>query len=567
MVTAFDAVYYCKAKSKATVYSSPVMRMVRSVFVIVSVVFFIVSAQAQTGESMLVSQPDDSGVNTQSTPTGLPRPDSTRAAQVQEQFLSIDIIDKQYVAAKKAKIDSLRQIVSGYPVQGLQRGTLFSIYARSGAQSPKERSIRISEQLDKLYDDDFLQIDSITMVQTDFTYDIVYGDLVIMTVSETDALWYGKPLKTMAEEYATIIKNSLKLAKDENSFYNVLIRLALVLLVFLLGWLIVWLIGIGERRLINYIEVNKDRLLKNLNYRDYTFLSADQELKATLFLINIFRWALYVVLLYITLPTLFSIFLFSRHWADVLIDLVLSPFMGILISIWAYVPNLINILVIYMVMKYIIKFVQYLFHEIETGKLKISGFHADWAMPTYSIVRFLLYAFMFVLIFPYLPGSDSNIFRGVSVFIGVLFSLGSSSAIANMVAGLVITYKRPFTIGDRIRIAEVTGDVIEKSLLVTRIRTIKNEIITIPNGSILTGNTVNYSSEVSEQGLIVHTTVTIGYDVPWKDMQQALLDAAGRTEMILNEPKPFVLQTSLDDFYVAYQINGYTREASKQALI
>ena len=197
----------------------------------------------------------------------------------------------------------------------------------------------------------------------------------------------------------------------------------------------------------------------------------------------------------------------------------------------------------------------------------MSGFYADWAMPTYSIVRFLLYAFMFVLIFPYLPGSDSNIFKGVSIFIGVLFSLGSTSAISNMIAGLVITYMRPFKIGDRIKIGDVTGDVLEKTMLVTRVRTIKNEIITIPNSSVLSGNTINFSSEAIEKGLIIYTTVTIGYDVPWKDMHKALIDAALRTEMLLNEPKPFVLQTSLDDFYVSYQINAYTKEASKQALI
>ncbi|MDO8951836.1 MAG: mechanosensitive ion channel family protein, partial [Draconibacterium sp.] len=184
-----------------------------------------------------------------------------------------------------------------------------------------------------------------------------------------------------------------------------------------------------------------------------------------------------------------------------------------------------------------------------------------------SIVKFLLYAFMFVLIFPFLPGSDSNIFKGVSVFIGVLFSLGSTSAIANVVAGLVITYMRPFKIGDRIKIGDVTGDVIEKSLLVTRLKTPKNEEITIPNSAVLSGNTTNYSTMARNEGLIVHTTVTIGYDVPWKNMYQALLNAADRTDMILKEPKPFVLQTSLDDFYVAYQINGYTRDANLQARI
>jgi small-conductance mechanosensitive channel len=172
-----------------------------------------------------------------------------------------------------------------------------------------------------------------------------------------------------------------------------------------------------------------------------------------------------------------------------------------------------------------------------------------------------------VLIFPNLPGSDSAIFKGVSVFVGLLVSLGSSSAISNVVAGLVITYMRPFTLGDRITIGSVTGDVVEKTLLVTRIRTIYNELVTIPNAAVLSGNTTNFSSEAQERGYIVHTTVSIGYDAPWKDVHAALIEAAGRTTGMLTEPTPFVLQSSLDDFYVSYQLNGYTQSPSRQALL
>ena len=218
-------------------------------------------------------------------------------------------------------------------------------------------------------------------------------------------------------------------------------------------------------------------------------------------------------------------------------------------------------------MKYVIRFVRYIFKEIEAERLKIPSFHSDWAMPTYSIIRFLLYAFTFILIFPYLPGSNSPVFKGVSVFLGVLFSLGSSSAIGNMVAGLIITYMRPFKIGDRIKINDVFGDVAEKNLLITRVKTPCNEIVTIPNSAILTGNTINYSSEATNAGLILYTTVTMGYDVPWQEMHSALIDAALRTEDILHEPRPFVLQTKLDDFYAAYQINAYTKNAKKQAFI
>jgi small-conductance mechanosensitive channel len=305
------------------------------------------------------------------------------------------------------------------------------------------------------------------------------------------------------------------------------------------------------------ITNNKDKWLHNLSYKDYTFLTAEQELKVVFFILKIFRWFLILLLIYLVIPMIFSVFPFTRGWADTLFHLIWSPFKGILRGIWAYIPNLFSIVVIVVVMRYFIRFVRYIFSEVESEKLVISGFHPDWAMPTFSIIKFLLYAFMFIMIFPYLPGSDSNIFRGVSVFLGVLFSLGSSSAIANMIAGIVITYMRPFKVGDRIKLGELTGEVIEKTLLITRLRTTKLEEITIPNSSILTGNTINYSSNSTNEGLIMHTTVTIGYDVPWKDMHQALIDAALLVPEVQKKPQPFVLQTSLDDFYVSYQINAY----------
>jgi small-conductance mechanosensitive channel len=174
---------------------------------------------------------------------------------------------------------------------------------------------------------------------------------------------------------------------------------------------------------------------------------------------------------------------------------------------------------------------------------------------------------MVVVIWPKIPGSSSDIFKGVSVFLGLLVSFGSSSAIGNMVAGLVITYMRPFVLQDRVKIGDVTGDVVEKSLLVTRLRTIKNEIVTIPNSTILSGNTINYTIMAKKEGFILHTTITIGYDEPWRKIHDLMINAALATEGVDVKRKPFVLQTSLEDWYVAYQINAYTKQPEKSALI
>ncbi|WP_373521614.1 mechanosensitive ion channel family protein [Aquiflexum sp.] len=451
---------------------------------------------------------------------------------------------------------------TGFPVLGVKGDTIFFVYTRLGASTPQERSQNISSKIQRIFDKENFKMDSLLIVEGENSIDLIYGDLIITSITTEEATLQNMEMVDLTKELKDRISVSILEAKEEQKFFMVLIRSLLVLLVLGIATLLYWLLGLSNTKVLNYLSVHKDRWLKNLAYKEYTFLTADQELQMILLTLKIIRAFLYVLLFYFTLSIAFSIFPFTRGWADRLFQLVWSPFTSIFLAVWVYLPNLFTIVVIVFVMSYFIRFVKYIFKEIDAEKLHVSGFHADWAMPTYSIVRFLLYAFMFVLIFPYLPGSDSNIFKGVSVFIGVLFSLGSSSAIANMVAGLVITYMRPFKIGDRIKIGDITGEVMEKTLLVTRVKTHKNEEITIPNSSVLNGNTTNYSTLARTEGLIIHSTVTIGYDAPWKDVHQALIDAALRTEKIMEEPQPFVLQTGLEDFYVSYQINAYTRESN-----
>lgn len=493
--------------------------------------------------------------------------DNSQIVELNQKLKEIEDKEARVKAEKLRQFESLKNSAIGYPVVGVMGDTIFRIYSISGELSAKERAETLTKKIKELYENDFLIIDSFKIIESENTYTIMYGNTIVLNLNENDALWYNKELSELGDEFRIKITESITKAKSEFSLTKIVIRIGLVILVIALTWFFIWLLRYSNNKLLNAIGNKKEKWLKKLAYKDYTFLNEEQEYQGILFLAKLLRWFVYIVLIYISLSAIFSIFPFTRGWADKLIELVLSPLKGIFVSIWNYIPNLFSILAIFFVMKYFIKLVKYIFSEIEAEKLNLSGFHADWAMPTYSIVKFILYAFMFVLIFPFLPGSDSNIFKGVSVFLGVLFSLGSTSAIANVVAGLVITYMRPFKIGDRIKIGDITGDVIEKSLLVTRLKTPKNEEITIPNSSILSGNTTNYSTMAKNEGLIVHTTVTIGYDVPWKNMYQALLNAADRTEKILKEPKPFVLQTSLDDFYVAYQINGYTRDANFQASI
>jgi small-conductance mechanosensitive channel len=212
---------------------------------------------------------------------------------------------------------------------------------------------------------------------------------------------------------------------------------------------------------------------------------------------------------------------------------------------------------------YTVKGLKYISNEIGAGRLRISGFYPDWAAPSFNLARFFLYAFMIAMIYPHLPGANSGVFQGISVFIGLVVSLGSTAVIGNIVAGMVITYMRPFKIGDMIKLNETCGTVIEKTPFVTRIRTLKNEIITIPNSFMLSSHTTNYTASADNYGLIIHTTIGVGYNVPNERVHELLIKAAKMTKGVLSDREPFVLDKKFEDLYQEYEINAYITEVNE----
>lgn len=313
------------------------------------------------------------------------------------------------------------------------------------------------------------------------------------------------------------------------------------------------LLRLAKIKLIRFFESK----LNNLHHRGLKFFSPKYAITLITNTINFIRFFSIIILVYLSLPLLFSLFPWTEPISRELLSAIINPVKNILSTFLHYIPNILTIVVIYLFTRYLVKFIRFLAAEIESENIKIDGFYADWAMPTYNIIRSLLYVFMFVVIFPYLPGSDSKVFQGISVFLGVLISLGSSSAISNIVAGIVITYMRPYQIGDVVLINNNLGEVLGKNLLVTRIKTFKNEDITIPNSTILNSSTTNYTLAAKEENLILHTTVTIGYDTDWKIIHDLLINAAKISNGVCKKREPFVLQTALNDFYVSYQINAY----------
>ncbi len=236
-------------------------------------------------------------------------------------------------------------------------------------------------------------------------------------------------------------------------------------------------------------------------------------------------------------------------------------------TLFGFLPNILMLLFIITVTHYAVKLLNFFYEGVQNNRIRIFGLHKELAEPTYQLIRFFIITLALVAAYPYFPGSNSPVFRGITIFAGFLLSLGSTALVTNIVSGVVLTYTRGLRIGDRVQIGATIGDVVERTMLVTRIRTIKNVVISIPNSMVLNNEIINYSALPTKDGLILHTTVTIGYDVPWRDVHNLLIQSALTTKDILNVPGPFVLQTSLDDYYVSYELNAYTNTPKRMAMI
>ncbi|MCB1059671.1 MAG: mechanosensitive ion channel [Calditrichaeota bacterium] len=280
-------------------------------------------------------------------------------------------------------------------------------------------------------------------------------------------------------------------------------------------------------------------------------------------LLRIVRVVSVIVLFFVYIVIVLSQFPGTAGYATQLVHYLREPAVEIAQGIVEYIPNFFALAVVGAFLLFAVRVLRRIAMEISLDRMRLPGFYPDWAMPTFKLIRALLFLLAIVVAYPFLPGSDSPAFKAVSVFIGVLLSLGSTSAVSNMVAGIVLTYMRPYRIGDRVQIAETIGDVVEKTLLVTRLQTLKMEDVTIPNASILGHHIVNFSTKEHSEGILLHTTVTIGYDAPWRKVHELLLGAARETDGVSESPSPFVLQKALNDYSVAYELNAHTEYPSR----
>jgi len=428
----------------------------------------------------------------------------------------------------------------------------------AGPYTTQYRANRISQRLESIVRERSIQNPAVSVSESEGSSELRVGSHLVMVVTPQDARSLGAARATIAAQYANELEAAIRTERiryapgtlARSGIYGVVATTLLAAAV--------WLIFLITRWIRRQIDERWVRTHASLRVQQAEILSADRIGRTVGLIVRAVRFFLVLLLLDLHLTYVLGLFPWTRAVSHTLVGYVIAPVRVAVAAFAGYLPKLLFVLVIGAIIHLAIRLVGLVFEQIKQSRIVFENFPAEWADPTNKIVRILLIAFGLVIAFPYLPASDSPAFAGVSVFMGVLFSLASSSALSNMIAGIVLTYTGAFRLGDRVKVGDSFGDIIETTLLATRVRTIKNEDITIPNSLVLGTSILNYSRVSKTLGLILHTSVTIGYDVPWRQVHDLLVNAALATPGILPEPRPFVWQTALNDFYVTYELNAYT---------
>lgn len=423
------------------------------------------------------------------------------------------------------------------------------------------RAAAIEDRIEDIARDSSFQAGTLQIVEGEEMSQIMAGDKRIMAVFDADARIEEVHRQVLAKAIVQRIQEAIEEYRRErdpgvlarNGIYAVVATIVLTLVLVTVAW--------TRRRLDAHMERRWHRHIQGLGVQSLEIVRAERLWEALRGASSAGRGLLILAAVLIYLRLVLALFPWTRELAERLLAIVLAPLAAITRGIVADIPDLAFLAILFLVVRYGLKLTRFFFDGVAREAVTISGFHPQWASPTYKILRIAITAFALVVAYPYIPGSESAAFKGVSLFLGVVFSLGSSSVIANTIAGYALIYRRVFQLGDRVKINDMLGDVVEMRLQVTHLHSLKNEEVIIPNSLILNSQVINYSSLARKQGLILHTTLGIGYEVPWRQVEAMLLMAAEHTAGLLQEPRPFILQKALGDFAVNYELNVYCDDA------
>jgi small-conductance mechanosensitive channel len=474
-------------------------------------------------------------------------------------LICINLFSTLNVSGQPTEMDVDREISEVHkneaPVK-IDGNTLF--YVHGITSYPAEiRASAISRRIKKAAKNIALASDSVRIVDGEEKSMVYAGQEFIMNIYEADAAFENIDRKSLAMVIHGSIESAIRQYRYERS-RPVLIGKSIHALgatILLAGILFatLWLIRFLDKKLQIKIKSGID----SVEARSFRLIKSGNILKILSLLFKTIKILSIIIITVIFIEYLLGIFPWTNSIAASVLEFFLKPLITIGKGILNFLPSLAFLIVIFIITRYFLKIIKLLFTGIDQGAIDLKNFHPSWAMPTFRITRVFIIAFALVIAYPYIPGSQSNAFKGVTVFLGILFSLGSSSFIGNIIAGYSMTYRMAFKKGDLIQVDDQIGFVEEQKILVTRLRSHKNEEIVIPNSILQNSKIINFSAREKDQRLILHTIVGIGYETPWRQVDAMLKLAADRTDGLLKDPPPFVLKDSLGDFAVNYELNVF----------
>lgn len=445
----------------------------------------------------------------------------------------------------------------------LEGETLFVLQTHLGGFSAQERARRVSENLRDVADNQALSLNELEVYTGDkdgIPLTVISVDnMSLIAISNVDAQIASKPRPELAQEYLQKIKKAISRYRHERSLqyllgatlWSVLATVALIVALLVTNNIFT--------RIYQQLKVWQESYIHPVRLGNWELIRANQ-------LDDIITWLTRLAQAVIILGLLVAYFPFVLHqfpWTRGLAKTFKGYLVSSLQSGWQafviYLPSLLTIVLVVVLTYFLLRLCKPFFRELGQGTFTLPGFYPEWADATQKLVSFIMIALAAVIIFPLLPGFQSPAFQGISVFLGLLISLGSTSIISNLISGSVLIYTRAFRVGDRIKIGDFTGQVLETTLLVTRILTPTNVVISIPNSQISSSSIENFSFGYRElkQPFILRIPIYLGYEVPWRDASQALSQAALQTKGIAKSPAPFVMLGELNEVYLTYLLNVY----------
>lgn len=440
--------------------------------------------------------------------------------------------------------------------------TLFAVRGTS-SRPAKARAESIVERIRDAAEDAAVSTESLVVAPEPLGLSIRAGTRLLMYVSEADAKLEAVTPAILAEVHRRQIAETIERYRAEREPEHLLAGAGIAALATALAVGAILLLGFLLRRLDAILERRYRARIESLSEKLGDAMRVGPMLRAMQGSVRTLRIFAYVATALIWADVVLGQFPWTRWLSDDVAKLILGPVGTIALGIAGYVPSLLFLVVLAFVTRFGLRMMRLYFDGVERGRVRLRHFEREWAVPSYKIARTVVLAIALVMAYPYLPGSGSEALRGLSVFVGLLLSLGASSSVANLIAGYLTTFGRVFRVGDLIQVGEVRGQVTQVRLLTTRVRTIRNEEVTIPNSLVMSSSVTNFSAHAREHGLVLQAEVGIGYEVPWRQVHAMLLEAARRTTGLMSDPAPFVWQRQLGDFAVVYQLNVYKSVADR----